>query len=68
MDFAEIETITQGRLEIMNPISEEKLLRAGKIAGLAAGKRVLDSSGRPTGFLRSSPGNGQKSLPPTNSR
>lgn len=42
MDFAEIETITQGTLEIMNPISEEKLLRAGKIAGLAPGKRVLD--------------------------
>ncbi|MDR0980462.1 MAG: methyltransferase domain-containing protein [Methanocalculaceae archaeon] len=42
MDFAEIETITQGALEIMNPISEEKLLQAGKIAGLGLGKRVLD--------------------------
>ncbi|HJK77243.1 MAG TPA: class I SAM-dependent methyltransferase [Methanocorpusculum sp.] len=42
MEFAEIETITQGELEIMNPISEEKLLRAGKMAGLCPGKRVLD--------------------------
>ena len=39
MEFAEIETITQGELEIMNPISEEKLLRAGKMAGLCPGKR-----------------------------
>ncbi|MDU9375913.1 putative protein YjhP [Methanocorpusculaceae archaeon Sp1] len=42
MDFAEIETITQGTLKIMNPISEEKLLQAGKTAGLAPKKRVLD--------------------------
>ncbi|MDV0443081.1 SAM-dependent methyltransferase [Methanorbis rubei] len=42
MDFSEIETITQGTLPIMNPISEEKLIRAGNMAGLAPGKRVLD--------------------------
>ncbi len=42
MDFAEIETITQGTLAVMNPVSEEKLLRAGKLAGLSPGKRVLD--------------------------
>lgn len=42
MNIGEIETITQGTLAIMNPISEEKLLRAGKIAGMSPGKRVLD--------------------------
>lgn len=42
MEFTEIETITQGKLDIMNPISKEKLLHAGKLAGLAPGKRVLD--------------------------
>lgn len=42
MDLTEIETISQGNLEIMNPVSAEKLLRAGQTAGLGPGKKVLD--------------------------
>ena len=42
MDLTEIETISQGNLEIMNPVSAEKLLRAGRMAALSPGKKVLD--------------------------
>ncbi len=42
MDECEIERVTQGNLEIMNPISEKKLLLAGKYADLRPGKSVLD--------------------------
>ena len=42
MDLTEIETISQGNLEIMNPVSAEKLLQAGRTAALGPGKKVLD--------------------------
>lgn len=42
MDEDTIGLLTQGNMNIMNPISEKKLIMAGKYAGLQPGMSVLD--------------------------
>ncbi len=42
MDDYEIGKLTQGNMKIMNPVSETKLILAGKYANLKPGMSVLD--------------------------
>lgn len=42
MDEDEIGMLTQGNMNIMNPVSEKKLILAGKYANLKPGMSVLD--------------------------
>lgn len=42
MDFQQIVSLSQGPLSIMNPLSIEKVLYIGEIAGMAEGKSVID--------------------------
>ena len=42
MDEDEISILTQGNMNIMNPVSEKKLILAGKYANLKPGMSVLD--------------------------
>ncbi len=42
MDFQQIVSLSQGPLSIMNPLSIEKALYIGEIAGMGEGKSVID--------------------------
>lgn len=47
MNFLELKNISEKNMELVNPTSPEKVLKAGQIAGLKAGDRVIDFG---TGF------------------
>jgi len=47
MDFLELKNISEQYMHLLNPTTPEKLLKAGEIAGLKAGSRVMDFG---TGF------------------
>ena len=42
MDFLDLKDIAERYLEIVNPISPEKILTIGKMAGMRAGKTLID--------------------------
>jgi len=41
MEFLELKNISERYLEIANPTTPEKLLRAGRVAGMRDGGRVM---------------------------
>ena len=42
MDFLALKNISERHMEMVNPISHEKVLKAGQILGLTAGDRLID--------------------------
>jgi SAM-dependent methyltransferase len=42
MEFLELKNIAERYMEIVNPISAEKILHIGQIAGMRAGQKVID--------------------------
>lgn len=42
MDFLDLVTLSQGSLEIMNPVTPEKIVAVGEAAGLKPGMQVLE--------------------------
>lgn len=42
MEFLELKSISERYLELVNPTTPEKLLRAGRVAGMREGSRVID--------------------------
>lgn len=42
MNFLDLKDISERHMELVNPISAEKLLRVGQVAGLGPGQRVID--------------------------
>jgi SAM-dependent methyltransferase len=42
MEFLELKNISERYLELVNPTTPEKLLRAGRVAGMRDGSRVID--------------------------
>lgn len=42
MEFLDLKDISEQFMELVNPTSPEKLIKAGQIAGLKAGNRVID--------------------------
>jgi predicted RNA methylase len=42
MDFFELKNISEQTMRLVNPSSAEKLLRAGQLAGMEPGSRVID--------------------------
>ena len=42
MEFLELKDIAERYLEIVNPVSVEKILTIGRMAGMAPGKRLID--------------------------
>jgi SAM-dependent methyltransferase len=42
MNFLDLKTISERHIELINPTSPEKILAAGRVAGLQPGQRVID--------------------------
>ncbi len=42
MEFLELKNISERHLDLLNPTTPEKILAAGRVAGMGAGRRVID--------------------------